>query len=155
MKIRAHFPCMALVALIGLTVGLAPQARAQGGLTISFSNITETVKSKTKIIKSTMTTNTTSKYTVSGNVVFANDTTSNTPTFWVLLWIEQPTNLVTYPDGVPIGFPRKEKALKAGKSTKVPVKLAFTNDQAGTYFFLTDTNINVITSVKIPPVAPQ
>lgn len=146
---------MAVVVAVGLACGVATRARAQAGVTMSFSNITETVKTKTKIIKSTMETNTTSKYTVSGNVVFSDMTPSNTPSFWVLLWIEQPTNLVTFPDGVPIGAPRKESALKAGKSKKVPVKLTFTNDQAGTYFFLTSTNLDVLASVKIPPVAPQ
>lgn len=149
----ARLSFMTLLTLVWLAGAAVDRAFAQqAGVTLTFSNVTETVKTKTKIDKSAMTTNTTSKFTVKGDVVVDNASTSNAPVFWVLLWIEQPTNLVTYPDGVPIGEPHKLKALKAGKSIKVSLDFTFGTDQAGTYFFLTSTNIDVIASVKIPAV---
>ena len=142
-------------ALIWLGCGAGePVVAQQAGVTLTFTNIIETVKTKIKIDRSTMETNTTSTYTVQGSVLIENTSTSNAPSFWALLWIEQPTNFVTFPEGVPIGVPRKEKALKAGQSTRVPVKYTFKTDQAGTYFFLTSTNEDdseVIAWVKIPP----
>jgi hypothetical protein len=117
------------------------------GLVFSFTNAVQTCKSKTKIDGKTMSTNVTTTCTVNINVVASNTGTENTSAFPVLLWAEQGS--VFDADVGPLPLARKVKALKPGKSVAIRQKAIFTNDQAGTFFHLTDTNLNVLASVPI------
>jgi len=120
---------------------------AVSGPAFSFTNVVQTCKSKTKFDEKTMTTNVTTTCTVNISVMASNTGMENTSAFPVLLWAEQGS--VFDADVGPLPLVRKVKALKPGKSVTIRQKAVFTNDQAGTFFHLTDTNLNVLASVPI------
>ena len=114
-------------------------------VTFTFETPVQTCKSKTKIDKKTTTTNVTTTCKISVNFVATNTGISNSPAFSVLLWAEEGDSFAD--NGVFLA--KKVKALKAGKSATIKQKAVFTNDQAGTFFYLTDTNLNILASVPI------
>jgi len=156
MKFYARFWFMIIVAasLVWLIRGGAQPVNAQQeGITINFTNVTNTIKLKEKIDKSTMTTNVLTNCTIKASVVISNTSTSSAPAFFAQLWIEEPTTNL-FDGNIEVPMTRKESALKGGKSKTVKIDLKFNSDQAGTYFLITDTNLDLLSYTQIPP-APQ
>ena len=117
-------------------------------VTFSFSNVVQSCKTKMKIDKKTMTTNTTTTCTVRYNLVVSNTGLTNSPKFSVLLWPEQGSTFD--PDVSSLPLTKKVKALKKDKSVTIKMKGKFNGDQAGTFIFATDTNQTVLASVEVP-----
>jgi hypothetical protein len=143
-KLSRRYTVIIMSAVAWLLGHTTTPAQSQT-VTFAFGTPVETCKTKTKIDKIAMTTNVTTTCTINVNFVASNTGTENTKAFSVLLWAEEGDSFVD--NGV--FLVKKVKALKAGKSATIRQKAVFTNDQAGTFFYLTDTNLNVLASVPI------
>jgi hypothetical protein len=144
MKLDRRYTVIIASAMTWL-VGQAAMPVGAQTVTFVFGTPVETCKTKTKIDKIAMTTNVTTTCTINVSFVASNTGTENTKAFSVLLWAEEGDSFVD--NGV--FLVKKVKALKAGKSATIKQKAVFTNDQAGAFFYLTDTNLNVLASVPI------
>ena len=132
-----------------VTMTIADQAFTihQAGATLDFA-ITQVAQTcKTKIDKKKATTNTTCA--VDFDLVVTNTGVENTPKFYVLLWLGQGS---AFNPNVGIAFlAKKVNPLSEGKSITIKIKKSKLNgDQAGTFFFATDTDNNVLASVEVP-----
>jgi len=118
-------------------------------VTFSLGSVVQTCKTKTKIVKKTETTNTTTTCTVAFDLDVRNTGATENPKSSVLLWFEQgcPFN----PNAGPVPLVKKVSALKKGKSDKIKIrKSKFNGDQAGTFIFATDADTNILASVTVP-----
>jgi hypothetical protein len=119
----------------------------QAGATLNFAFTKVVQTCKTKIDKTTTTTNTTCA--VDFDLVVSNTGVENTPKFYVLFWLGQGS---PFNPNVGTAFLVKNvNTLKENKSVTIKIKKSKINgDQAGTFFFATDTDNNVLASVEVP-----
>jgi hypothetical protein len=122
----------------------------QAGATLDFAFTNVAQICKTKINRRKSTTNTTCA--VDFNLVVTNTGVENTPRFKMLVWLGQGSN---FSPRAGIAFQEKKvNTLKDGKSVRFKVKKSQINgNQAGTFFYATDLDNNVLASVEIP--SPQ
>ncbi len=132
-----------------VTMTIADQAFTihQAGATLGFAFTQVAQTCKTKIDKKKATTNTTCA--VDFDLVVTNTGVENTPKFYVLLWLGQGS---AFNPNVGIAFlAKKVNPLSEGKSVTIKIKKSKLNgNQAGTFFFATDTDNNVLASVEVP-----
>jgi hypothetical protein len=131
--------------------GLPPPqgaAPASSPVTLAFSSVVQTCKTKTKIDHATMTTNSVTTCKVKFTLVASNDGPTKSSAFQVLFWPGQgsvfDTSIRPWP------ALKKIKALAANKSTSIKLTGKFTGNQAGTFIYVTDTSNNVLASTVIP-----
>jgi hypothetical protein len=124
-----------------------PPANPTNLVSFAFTNVVQVCKSKMKIDKMTGMTNVTTKCKLGLQLTATNLGIGNSPAFPVLVWAGQGSNF-----DANVGLPpatEKVKALKLLKLQKIKLKDTFDSSQSGTFIFCTDTNRDVITSVKI------
>jgi hypothetical protein len=124
-----------------------PSVNPTNLVSLSFSNVVQACKSKTKINTMTSTTNVTTTCRLSLQLVATNIGVTNSPVFDVLVWTGQGSNF-----DASAGLPpatEKVKALRIDKLEKIRLRDTFNSSQTGTFIFCTDTSSNSIASVQI------
>lgn len=124
-----------------------PSVNPTNLVSLSFSNVVQACRSRSRINRMTGTTNVTTTCRLSLQLVATNIGVTNSPAFNVLVWAGQGSNF-----DASAGLPpatEKVRALRISKLEKIRLRDTFTSSQTGTFIFCTDTSSNSITSVEI------
>jgi hypothetical protein len=116
-------------------------------VSLSFSNVVQACRSRSRINRMTGMTNVTTTCRLSLQLVATNIGVTNSPVFNVLVWAGQGSNFDASVGLSPVT--EKVRALRINKLEKIRLRDTFASSQTGTFIFCTDTNRNVITSVQI------
>ena len=124
-----------------------PSVNPTNLVSLSFSNVMQVCRSRTRINRMTGTTNITTTCRLSLQLVATNLGITNSPAFNVLVWAGQGSNFDASVGLSPAT--EKVKALRINKLQKIRLRDTFNSSQTGTFLFCTDTSSNAITSVQI------
>jgi len=124
-----------------------PSVNPTNLVSLSFSNVVQVCKSRSRIDRMTGTTNVTTTCKLSLQLVATNVGVTNSPAFDVLVWAGQGSNF-----DASAGLPpatEKVRALRISKLEKIRLRDTFTSSQTGTFIFCTDTSSNGVASVQV------
>lgn len=125
----------------------APALNPTNLVSLSFSNIMQACRSRTRINRMTGMTNIMTTCKLNLQLVATNTGITNSPAFNVLVWAGQGSNFNASAGLAPAT--EKVRALRINKLEKIRLRDTFTSSQTGTFIFCTDTSSNGIASVEI------
>jgi hypothetical protein len=126
----------------------SPGGSDPASVTLAFSDVVQTCKTRTKINHATTTTDSVTMCKVKFSLIARNAGTAKSSSFPIMLWPGQSS--VFDPTMSPWPVKKRVKALAQSKSASIKLTGKFTGNQAGTFIYVTDTNYNVLASATVP-----
>jgi hypothetical protein len=124
-----------------------PSVNPTNLVSLSFSNVVQACRSRSRFNRMTGTTNVTTTCRLSLQLVATNIGVTNSPAFNVLVWAGQGSNFDASAGLSPAV--KKVKALRIDKLEKIRLRDTFTSSQTGTFIFCTDASSNSIAFVEV------